>query len=309
MTSRDAMRCHGGRYRTQQDLQVHHIREHDMAPEWGNRFTCVACWLHNIPDLARHRSRDCEDWNALNRINCGFQRQWQEGRAPNDAHGAYPAFAPVLYGEHYRMVKGRYGILPHHIMRWQSENYGPYDPLQTPPGVHTIWAGFTYYALLLETLSSLPPSIAVPPLQCNCTRALQRSLNGTTHSYHHEKHALDELLCQNAVGNFMATNLPLVAQYQHWTGVPWNTTQPHFARSSIAPLNGRGNWVPLSPPGMGIALVGDIGIAESNAQHWVQYQLGLAGGNPAATMNLWQGKTIDDARRGDFTMPGTPRHH
>ena len=150
MTSRDATRSNGGRYRSQQDRENHHIREHDSAPEWGNRFTCVACWQHNIPDLNRHRNQHCEDWNALNRINCGFQRQWQEGRAPMDGTGAYPAYAPVLLGEHYRMVKGRYGILPHHIMRWQNENFGPYDPLQTPQGVYTLWMGVTYHDLLFD---------------------------------------------------------------------------------------------------------------------------------------------------------------
>ena len=113
MTSRDATRSNGSRFRQQPEREVHHLRENDTAPEWGGHFTCVACWQHGISDLNRHRMQHCEDWNAFNRINCSFQRQHREGRSPLDANGAPPATAFVLSGEHYRMVKGRYGLLPH----------------------------------------------------------------------------------------------------------------------------------------------------------------------------------------------------
>jgi hypothetical protein len=309
MATRDATRSNGGQYRNQNDCEPHHIREHDSAPEWGNCFTCVACWQHNIPDLTCHRNQHCEDWNALNRINCGFQRQYNEGRAPNDPYtGFYPDKPYVLTGEHYRMVKGRYGISPHHIMRWQNENYGPYDPLESPPGVHVIWTGITFWNILVETLNSLPPSIAEVPLQCTCLRALQRARNGTTHSYFHEKNALDELFCQNAVGNFMGAHPPLIGHYQNLTGVAWNTTQPFLARHSQQPLGRQGVWVDLATQGVGICGVGHCGIAESNVTHFLAYQAATMAGFGGPQMNLYQGKTVHDARRGNFSMPGTPRH-
>ena len=106
------------RYSTKQWRQV-------PKPKWSwtyshlqNRFTCVACWQHNITNIVHHRSQHCKDWNALNRINCGFHQQWTEGRASFDASGSYTTKPYILKGEHYRMVKGQYGVQPHHIMRW-----------------------------------------------------------------------------------------------------------------------------------------------------------------------------------------------
>lgn len=308
MTTRDSTRSNGSRYRAQNDREVVHVVAHDIAPEWGNLYTCVACWQHNLNDLTRHRQQFCEDWNPLNRLNLGFNRQFSQGLAPLDTNGNYPATAYVLKGEHYRMVKGRYGIMPHHIMRWQDENYGPYDPLQAPPGVHVFWSGFSYWQLLQETLLSLPISIATTPRDCSCSRALARSKNGTSHSYFQEKNALDELADQAAVGQFMAAHPPIVGMYQGWSGVSWNNTQPRMARTSRVPLNGRGVWVDLAPPTQGVCGEGDRGIAESNAQHFLQHQAAVAVGQPTALSNLYQGKTINDARRGDYTMPGTPRH-
>ena len=308
MATRDATRSNGGRYRNQNDREPHHIREHDSAPEWGNRFTCVACWEHNIGDLDRHRKVSCEDWNALNRLNTGFQRQWQEGRAPNDPLTfMYPDKPYVLMGEHYRMVKGKHGIMPHHIVRWQNENFGPYDALQVPPGAFAPWAGQTYWNLLVETLNSLPPSISETPIQCTCSRALQRSRNGMTHSYHHEKNSMDELFCQNAIGNFMSAHPAMIGHYQTLTGIPWPVTQTALSRGAFVPLHGQGIWVQLASPGIGICGVGDIGIAQSNANHYTLFQAMHGAGLIGGQMNLYQGKTIDDARRGNFSMPGTPR--
>ena len=307
MTSRDATRSNGTRCRQQADREVHHIREHDSAPEWGNRFTCVACWQHNIPDLTRHRNQHCDDWNALNRINCGFQRQWREGRAALESDGSCPARAHVLSGEHCRMVKGRCGILPHHVVRWQNENFGPCDPLEVPQGVNMLWRGFSCCNLLQETLMSLPTSISTVPRQCTCSRALMRSMNGTAHSCHHEKNALDELVCQAAIGDFMGSHPFLVGACQNQMNVHWQTTQPFLARNSQQPLNGMGNWVDLSPPDQGVCGVGDRGIAESNAEHFLACTAAAVNGMPLQHMNLCTGKTIHDARRGQFAMPGTPR--
>lgn len=309
MASREATRSNGSRYRMQHERTNYHIREHDSAPEWGNRFTCVACWEHGITDLARHRSNSCEDWNALNKINCGFQRQWQEGRAPLGAMGQYPAKAFCLTGEHYRLVKGRFGILPHHIVRWQNENWGPYETLVAPPEVHVVWRNISYWTLLQNTINSLPSSMAVIPQQCTCSRALMRSLNGTTHSYHHEKNALDELNAQKAVGLFVDSHMFLRGQLQHIYGFGWQTTQPFLARVAPQPLNGTGNWIDLAPVGgFGVAGVGDRGIAQTNVDHYNMYHTDVAAGNVSQRMNLYQGKTVQDAQRGQFTMPGTPRH-
>ena len=306
MTTRDTQRSNGGRYRNQNDRELTHIREHDSAPEWGNRFTCVACWQHNITDIVRHRSQHCEDWNALNRINCGFHRQWTEGRASLDASGSYPTKPYILKGEHYRMVKGRYGVQPHHIMRWQDENFGPYDPLIVPQGCQAVWQGFTYFQLLLETIQSLPPSMHIEPRICSCTRALLRSRNGATHSYFNEKNSLDELADQAAIGNFMAAHPPLVGHYQNLTNTNWNHTQPRMARNSFQPLNGQGVWVPLAPQGQGVCQQGSAGISESIVAHCLQYQVAVTNGQPFARMNLYTGRSIADARRGHFSMPGTP---
>ena len=100
----------------------------------------------------------------------------------------------------------------------------------------------------------------------------------------------------------------LVANYQNMNGVPWANTQPHLARNTLQPLNGQGIWVPLSMPNIGVAGVGDRGISQTNADHYLQYQLQAAVGIGGQTMNLYQGKSIDDARRGNFSMPGTPHH-
>ena len=127
MSTLDATRSNGSRYRHQNDREVYFYPPHDCAPEWGGRFTCVACWQHGIGDLERHRKQHCPNWNALNRINNGFERQFNAGMAPPNVVQPFR-----LLGEHYRMVKGRHGIMPHHIMRWQDEDWGPYTPMVTP---------------------------------------------------------------------------------------------------------------------------------------------------------------------------------
>ena len=308
MTSREATRSHGSRCRQQNDREIHHVREHDTAPEWGNRFACVACWQHGLTDLTRHRNQHCPDWNAFNRINCGFHRQWQMGFAPIDANGNCPHSPFVLTGEHCRLVKGRFSLLPHHIMRWQSEDCGPCDPLETPPGVVTAWQGLTHHQLLQVALASLPPSVAAVPKKCTCTRALARSLNGTTSSCFHEKNALDELVCQKAVGDFMGAHPPLAGAHQNQFGGHWHNTQPFLARNSMMPLNGVGDWVDLAPANQGVCGVGDHGIAESAAMHYTAtMNAAAAGGIPNGQAHLYQGKNIHHARRGQFTMPGTPR--
>ena len=50
-----------------------------------------------------------------------------------------------LKDEHYQMVKDQYGVQPHHIMRWQNENYGPYNPLTVSQGCQAGWQRFTYF--------------------------------------------------------------------------------------------------------------------------------------------------------------------
>jgi len=245
----------------------------------------------------------CDDWNAFNRINCGFQRAYREGRDPTLAKPF------VLTGEHYRMVKGRYGIMPHHIVRWQNENWTPYEPLRVPTNAHVFWAGFSYVQLLSETFLSLPVSIAISPRPCTCTRALIRSRNGSTHSYNQEKNSLDELADQKAVGNFMQAHHPMITHYENTfmaAGAQWNTTQPSLARGSLEPLSGIGEWVDLAPMGQGICGVGDSGIAANNVAHFQQYQASVVAGNPTAHMNLYQGRTAADVRRGNFAMPGSP---
>ena len=72
MTTQDTQQSNGGRYQNQNDRELTHICKHDLAPEWGNQFTCVACWQHNITNIVCYRSQHCEDWNALNQTNCGF---------------------------------------------------------------------------------------------------------------------------------------------------------------------------------------------------------------------------------------------
>ena len=303
MATADATRANGARYRNQNDRVSNHVPRHDTAPEWGGRFTCVACWQHNIVDIERHRSQHCPDWNALNRINNGYVRQFNSGMAPPGV-----LLPLVLTGEHYRMVKGRFGIQAHHIMRWQDENWGPYDQLQCPPNSRMGWENFTYDFLLMNTINSLPRSIALVPRPCTCTMALQRSRNGTTHSYHNEKNTCDEFYDQRAVGNFMEAHHPLRGAYQHMPGgAPWNTTQAFLSTGSNQPLNGMGHWVELAPPGMGICGLGNVGITDSNVQHFQQWQQNVAAGAPNQQANLYQGKTANDIRQGSFAMPGTPR--
>ena len=315
MTSRDATRSNGARFRQLHDRELVHISEHDSAPEWGNWFTCVACWEHGITDLVRHRSQFCDDWNALNRLNCGFQRQHKEGRAPLEQDGSYPTKAYVLKGEHYRMVKARYGVQPFHIMRWQHEDFGPYDSLRVPHGNHMIFQGISYWTLLVETISSMPPSIGTCPRQCVCSRALARSRNGTSRSYFHEMNAIDELNSQAAVGLFMDANPFLIQHYENQMqgillghGPTWNQTQPFFARQVPQPLGGQGVWVDLAPQNQGICGVGANGIANTNETHFNQHAANALTGALQTHMNLYHNKTQEDARRGNFTMPGTPHH-
>ena len=310
MATASATKSNGSRFRSDNDRVPHHVPKNDVAPEWGNQCTCVACWTHGITDLERHRRQSCDDWNALNRINTGFVREFNAGMAPPHTTQAY-----ILSGEHHRMVKGRWGIQPHHIMRWQNENWGPYSPLDAPPDAAVVWRHATYHQLLLETLRSLPVSIAVAPRQCTCSMALLRSRNGTTHSYNNEKNSCDEFYDQKAVGNFMAAQPFLINRFeQQVAALPlaaganvWQVYQPARAVHANQPLAGHGDWVELAPPGRGICGEGQVGISQANVRHFQQFHQAVAMGNLVQHANLHQGKTILDVRRGNFAMPGTPR--
>ena len=96
----------------------------------------------------------------------------------------------------------------------------------------------------IETLNSLHQSIAETPAQCTFSCALNCSCNGTTHSCHQEN-SLDELFCQNAMGNVMAAHHSLIGQYQNMMGVAWVNTQPFRAHTSHAPLHEQGVWLTL----------------------------------------------------------------
>lgn len=301
MSTQDATRANGTRFRSQNDRVQPHVVKNDSAPEWGGRFTCVACWRHDITDLERHRKRDCDDWNALNRINNGFVRQFNAGMAP--PHHTSPE---ILLGEHYRLVKGRFNLLPHHIMRYQTEDWGPYDPLEAPPGALVSWRGLSYHELLGRVLHSLPPSMKHAPRVCCCSRALLRSRNGTTSSYIHERHTHDELMDMKAIGNFVEAH-PVVLNL--FNGFPWHTTSLALAVPAIQPLHGEGDWVNISRGGGGPAGTGGFpnGIAGSNIIHYQGFRLAQNGiGNPAQFANLYQGRNGYDVARGQFTMPGTP---
>ena len=170
--------------------------------------------------------------------------------------------------------------------------------------------GFSYVQLLVDTLTSLPVSISTPPRQCTCSLALLRSRNGASFSYHQEKNSLDELADQRAVGFFMAAHPPMNAHYQTNfmpAGGMWTQTQPYLAHQTQQPLAGRGVWVDLAPMGQGVCQQGDRGIAESNVAHYNAYQNSILAGNPTLFLNLYSGKNVHDVRRGEFSMPGTPR--
>ena len=310
MSTAAATRSNGTRYRSDNDRVPDHVPRNDVAPEWGCQCTCVACWTHGLPDLERHRRQSCDDWNALNRLNNGFVREFNAGMAPPNTLTPH-----VLSGEHCRMVKGRFGIMPHHIVRWQDENWGPYSPMDAPPDAAVAWRGISYFVLLVSTLQSLPVTIALTPRQCPCSMALMRSRNGTTHSCNNERNSCDEFLDQKAVGNFMAAHPFLIQRYEQQAaplplgaGVnTWQMHQPARALLSNQPLAGVGDWVDLAPPGRGVCGLGDQGVAEGNVQHFQQCNLALAAGHPNNVANLCQGKTVNDVRRGNFAMPGTPR--
>ena len=215
-----------------------------------------------------------------------------------------------MTGEICHMVKGRCGVMPHHVMRWQDENWGPCDPMEVPNGINCVFRGISYCTMVVFVLNSLPPSIATTPRPCSCSVALRRSRNGTTHSHNHEKNSLDELTDQKAVGNFMAAHPPLVAHHNGTiapAGANWTGTQPFHARFAAQPLLGQHDWVDLAPMGQGICRTGDTGISQSTVNHFNACQVASAGGVAPAASNLHQNRTANQVRQGLFGMPGTPR--
>ena len=304
MSTADATRANGTRFRAQNDREQPHIIKNDSAPEWGGRFTCVACWRHGITDIERHRKRDCDDWNAFNRINNGYLRQFNMGMAP--AHTTAPQ---VLHGEHYRLVKGTFNLMPHHIMRYQTEDWGPYDPLQAPLGVIANWVGRSYNDLLDQVLNVLPPSIQHAPRQCSCSRALLRSRNGTTSSYIHEQNSQDELMDMKAIGNFVEAHPHVNALFNH---LPWNQTGLAMAVNANQPLHSKGIWINLTRAAGGVAGTGafPLGLAGTIITHYQGWRFanffGL--GNPANFADLYHNRTAADVARGLFTMPGAPEN-
>ena len=296
-----AHNCNGARFRGANDDATPTVTGRIVCPEIGTTLVCCACFraLPGNADLARHQKSQCNDWNALNRIHCGYYRQHGEGLGP-------PGLPPCnIVGEHCRLVRDHCN-LPAWVIMHQADNWGPCDPIVAPPGLAiTSWNGVSCHFLLQGLLNLVPPSIAECPRPDHRTVALRRALaNRGTASHTHEIHASDEHADMLAINRFFACNPNAVTDFENDPNnqVPNND----FANTNIfrsdannhvplgAPLP---RWVPVNPNNEGPARSGRAGVG------------GAAEAFRLANMNnaCVQGRNANQVRNGNFNMVGTPR--
>lgn len=306
-------KCNGARFRGRNDLTGVVYDDLIVAPEWGTRFICVACNEAPVSSLHKHQLQDCSDWNAFNRINNGYKRQFNARQAP--ATQTQPL---RLLGEHYRLIRDAL-ILPPWIIMEQAFNWGPYTPLQVPHNAQGQfwWANRTYEACRLHVMAGLPDTMSIPPPPDHRTAALLTAhASDNTASLMHELHKADELNRLCIIAEFMEAHPDLRDQLVLDTvGLDhWNQSAIYLAKNPTTNHNPTANnppqpiWIPITPPGQGPAGTGAFmhnnvgGVTGKRLQHRAAPG---DGDNTSIARVLYD--NVPPADVDHFNMVGSPR--
>jgi len=297
-------RCHGARYRGSNDKAVHKVPHRLCCPEMGSVFVCCACLrpFDTLGSLDRHQQNQCDDWNALNRIHNGYNRQFHQGLAPPGTT------APrQIMGEQYRLVVNRHGLPPWVIMD-QEDHWGPYNPIRPPRTWvgNTAWSNVTFDFLLHDVLNNFPPPLLQEPRPDPRAVAVRRAMgNRNNVSLLHETHIADETQDKIAICNFMEAH-PGFRQFfclhpgNNIPGADFRNTSLYRAKYGDPPGLPLPVHVPLALPNEGVAGAGSVGgVGPMIALHRAQN----------ANVPLHQGMTDDEVAKGVFNIFGTPRRH
>lgn len=102
--------CNGRTHRGPNDIPRLFYPDRHCCPEYGTNLYCCACTAPT-DNIDRHKLIDCSEWNALNRLNKSYYRQFNAGMAPPGQ-----TEAKRLSGEKYRLIRDAFGLYPHIIM-------------------------------------------------------------------------------------------------------------------------------------------------------------------------------------------------
>lgn len=316
-------RCNGARFRGPNEQRVATVPHRVYCPEIGTHLVCCACFRDmgvgtKSTDLYRHQREHCDDWNALFKIHNGYVRQFHQGRAPMNVQSPRH-----ILGEHYRLVRDFFHLPPHVIMD-QGHDWGPYDPIQPPPGSapNILWAGISYEVLLVGALARLPPTMAWEPRPDVRAVAVRRAIADRHNtSYHHEIAVLEEQRDLQAICRFMEEHLPLQKALVQANGtaanpaggIPGNDWHNTAIYHSLHPAGAGAvmfppvagavpptpHWCEIAAAGQGVAGTGSVGVAQS----LVNFQAAHANNQFVAQI------PPRELRRGRIRMGGTPRRH
>ena len=215
----DPLYCAGSSFRDNIYRAAIPVNTRYCAPELGTWMVCVAC-QKSYQNLETHANKHCGDRNALQRIHCGYIRQFQSGQAPP---GVTTPF--LITGALYNLVKRVYNLHPAYILANKEQVWGPYDPIPyrgfhaaNPPAWVTVTPAAaaggqptihvrSYDDLVREVIANFPPTMTTPPPEDHRMVGVRRALaDPNRRSINHEMYVEDEKQARRTVALFMREN-------------------------------------------------------------------------------------------------------